>query len=259
MIRAGTGKTPWWFRLLNRFALTRADLVSSTSEFMADHLRALNPVGMEVQHVPFGVDCQLFRPDDARHEPDDRHRLCIGFVKSLKPIYGPDILVRAMAKVVEAAPGSRLVMVGDGPMRRALDRLVDELGLEAHVEFAGFVRHDRVPELLRGCDMFVNCSVVPESFGVAVLEASACGVPVVATRVGGVPEVCRDDETGLMVEAGDSDALARAIIRLAKDKALRERMGIAGRHFVLDNYAWRDSVRNMLGHLDRLSRSTGAV
>ena len=100
-------------------------------------------------------------------------------------------------------------------------------------------------------DIYVHPSICTESFGVAVLEASACGCPVVATRVGGVPEVCIDGQTGILVEPNNSDVLADAIIKLAKNAQLRNNMGMAGRDFVVKNYDWNKNVRTMLELMEK--------
>ncbi len=148
-------------------------------------------------------------------------------------------------------------MAGRGPLAGRLRHLAGELGVADRVEMPGFVPHAEVPELMRGFDVFVNPSVYDsETFGVAILEASCCALPVVATRVGGVPEVCRDGDTGLLVERNDPDALAEALLRLAEDPALRRRLGANGRRFVLDHYVWSDNVEQMIGLLEGVVRGS---
>ncbi len=247
------GKMPWYLRILNRLALRKADLVCSTSRFMVGPVREFAPPGARIEQVPFGVDCDRFRPADASQHGRNDGEFRVGFVKTLLPKYGPEVLVRAMAQILDAVPNARLIMAGRGPMRQELRELARDLAIEKRVEFAGFVPHDEVPRLMQSLDVVVNCSVCPESFGVVILEASACQVPVVVTCVGGVPEVCIDGQTGIMVSPNDSGALAAAITRLAKDPALREKMGSAGREFVLRRYVWRDNVTRMLQHLEQLS------
>ena len=247
----GAGAMPWYLRLLNRYAHDRADTILSTSRFMRDMMRGFVARGREIRQVPFGVETDRFRPpsaDDTAAATNGPFR--IGFVKTLAPKYAPDDLLRAMPLVLERIPGARLVMAGRGPLAERLRQLADELGIAANVEFPGFVPHDQVPALMCGLDVLVNCSVMPsESFGVVIIEASACGLPVVATRVGGVHETCLDGETGFLVPPGDRQALADAIVRLARDPALRARFGRAGRRYVLDNYVWSDNVDAMLAAL----------
>lgn len=109
----------------------------------------------------------------------------------------------------------------------------------------GSAAHARVPSLLQGFDVFVAMSR-QESFGVAVAEASAAGLPVVASNVGGLPEVVVDGETGFLVQSGDAEALAGCLDRLLADEALRDRMGAAGREFVARHFDWEDSVTQMM-------------
>lgn len=248
----GAGAMPWYLRLLNRYAHGRADTILSTSLFMRDMMRGFVAPGTEIRHVPFGVETDRFHPppaDEAATASGDAP-FRIGFVKTLSPKYAPDDLLRAMPLVLAAIPDARLLMAGRGPLADRLRQQADELGIADSVEFLGFVPHDQVPALIRGVDVLVNCSVMPsESFGVVIIEAAACGVPVVATRVGGVHETCLDGETGFLVPPSDKQALADAIIRLAKDPDLRARFGRAGRQYVLDNYVWSDNVDVMLAAL----------
>jgi glycosyltransferase involved in cell wall biosynthesis len=115
------------------------------------------------------------------------------------------------------------------------------------VQFVGAVAHAQVPEQLHSFDIFAAASRLDsESFGVAVIEASACGLPVVVTRAGGLPEVVRRGETGLVVERENPAALAEALQRLIDDPTLRARLGAAGRAHVQACYEWDTSVQTMI-------------
>lgn len=245
-------KKPWWICKAIGYALRKADLVCVTSRFLLNEITTYGDVPMEVVQIPYGVDCERFSPHDDCREPQTTSHFCIGFVKTLAPIYGPDVLLRAMALVVKRMPTARLVMVGRNRMGGQLARLAKELGIENNVEFLGYVPNDDIPALLRSLDVMVNPSVCRESFGVSVLEASACGVAVVATRVGGVPEVCIDERTGLLVEPSEPEALGKAILYLAENPEFRQRMGREGRQFVLDHYVWKDNVEAMLNRFEAL-------
>ena len=252
VIEPDTGPVGWLLRMLNRYAISRADLVCSTSAFMRERIRQIVQQRKDIKLVPFGVDADRFSPVPDQRE--DRHcaEFRIGFVKTLKLKYGPDVLIRAMPLVAQSVPSARLLLAGSGPLETSLRRLVRDLGVADRINFLGRLPHEQIPSLMRSFDVLINCTIVPESFGVVILEASACGIPVVATRVGGVPEVCRDGETGLLVEPNDSNALAQAVVRLATDPELRRSMGESGRRFVLDNYVWQENVTLMLQHLSRL-------
>jgi glycosyltransferase involved in cell wall biosynthesis len=141
-------------------------------------------------------------------------------------------LVRAMAALEPGA--ARLRIAGDGPDRPALEAEIDRLGLTERVELLG--TRDDVPELLAGSDVFVLASD-SEGLPMSVLEAMAAGLPVVASAVGGIPELVRDGETGTLVRPGDSAVLARAIERIVSDPVLRDRLGEAGRHRVEQEFS----------------------
>ena len=159
-----------------------------------------------------------------RSKPVDRKRPLIVSVGRLKAPKDFPTLVRALGKLT---PDSfEAVIVGEGPDRGRLEEEIEALGLGERVRLAG-ERRD-VPELLAGADVFVLSSN-SEGMPVSVLEAMAAGLPVVASRVGGVPEQVTDGETGLLVEPGDPDELAAALARLNHDPELRRRLGAAAR------------------------------
>ena len=209
-------------------------------------LRARTCRGSRTVVIRNGVD--LDRP---RRTPPPSARPCT--VVSVGRLRHPKdfaTLVRAMAAL---APGTaRLRIVGDGPDRSAVASEIAGLGLDHAVELLG--TRDDVGDLLADADLFVLSSE-SEGLPMSVLEAMAAGLPVVASAVGGVPELVRDGETGTLVPPGDSRALAVAIERLAADPALRERMGAAGhrraeREFSLDRCR-REHLELYRAHLAR--------
>ncbi len=143
----------------------------------------------------------------------------------LVPVKGYTYLITALSRTVKEIPNIRLVFLGDGELRDGLVRQARELGLEDHALFPG-MRND-VPEILSCSDLFVLPSL-NEGFGVVLLEAMAMKLPIIATKVGGVPEVVLDGETGILVPSGDPEALARVMIRFFKDPSLATRMGENG-------------------------------
>jgi len=250
------GRMPLHLRFLLRLAFRNADLICSISRFMKQQTQQFVGPQQTIELVPWGVDCEKFKPADEKDTESKRKEMCIGFVKTFLPKYGPTVLARAMRQVVDAIPNARLIMAGQGPLMREVQELAHDLDLQDHIGFPGFVPNEEVPRLMQSFDVFVNCSVYnSESFGVAILEASACGLPVVVTDVGGVSETCKNRETGIMVEPNDPDALAAALIRLGQDPILAREMGRAGRKFVLETYIWQDNVDRMLGFLKRLISS----
>jgi L-malate glycosyltransferase len=149
----------------------------------------------------------------------------VGNVAALVPHKGQRHLVEAAALVVREVPDVRFVIAGEGELRESLQHQIRSHGLEKHVILAGF-RPD-VLSLHKAFDIFVMSSMM-EGLGTSLLDAMACGKPVVATRAGGMPEVVSDGESGILVPPRDDRALADAIVRLLKEPTLRERMGAAG-------------------------------
>jgi glycosyltransferase involved in cell wall biosynthesis len=235
---------PLLLRIPLRFALKRADLICSTSKFMAEKTLKIIKPEKPIEHVPFGIDCQLFKPSEKPEDAAGQFR--IGCVKTLSRIYGIEYLIKAMPKICKSLSNAKLIIVGKDMMKNKLKNLASQLGVAERVEFTGFIPNEQLPQIMNSFDVLVNPTIVNESFGVVVLEAEACGVPVVATNVGGVPEVCVDGKTGFLVPAEDAAVLAEKIILLAKDPALRQRLGAAGRNFVLKNYRWEETVDKML-------------
>ncbi|MEX2007811.1 MAG: glycosyltransferase family 4 protein [Candidatus Levyibacteriota bacterium] len=228
-------------RYLKRYVLQKAEVVTTTSKFLANETRSLAPGMKRLEVVPFGIDLKIFDPSRFKTQSDG-NILRIGFFKHLKPIYGPDYLLRAFAVVLKKFPRAELFLAGKGEMDSELKNLAKELGISRKVRFLGFV--DDVAEIMVKMDLTAMPSL-RESFGVAALESQALEVPVVASRVGGTPEVIRDGETGFLVPPRDEKLLAEAMIKLLSDKELRLRMGKAGRKFVQENYNWENNASKM--------------
>ena len=227
---------------LIRFNLRSATAVASTSHAMARQTRRLVPTLSPIAVTPFGVDIARFAPDPLLRE---RRYLTVGSVKALASKYGMDLLIRAFAgmqrdeRIRALAQPRRLLIVGGGPERARLEALAAELGIADDTVFVGAVPHDEVPAWLGRLDVYAAPSRLDsESFGVAVIEASACGLPVVVSDVGGLPEVVLDGETGLVVPREDVASLQSALARLVLDGALRERLGAQGREHVFRHYDW---------------------
>src|SRR5439155_8781010 len=149
----------------------------------------------------------------------------VGNIAALVPHKGQRHLIEAAHIVVQKLPDVRFVILGEGELREALERLIKEYRLEKHVLLPGF-RTD-VLGCLKSFDLFVMCSVT-EGLGTSLLDAMACARPIVATRAGRIPEIVEDGVNGLLVAPRDAASLAAAIVRALKDEGLRRRMGEAG-------------------------------
>ena len=174
----------------------------------------------------------------------------IGNVAALVPHKGQKHLIEAAALVVRQVPDARFVIAGEGELREALEQQIRHLGLEKHVLLAGF-RPD-VLSVHKAFDIFVMSSVT-EGLGTSILDAMACGKPVVATAAGGIPEIVRDGRTGLLVPPRDHDAMAAAIVKLLRDEPLRRRMGAAGLSLANARFSAERMVRETLEVYQRVA------
>jgi glycosyltransferase involved in cell wall biosynthesis len=172
----------------------------------------------------------------------------VGNVAALVPHKGQRHLIAAAARVIREVPDARFVILGEGELRAPLERQIHELGLGRHVTLGGF-RDDAIG-VLKSFDVFVMSSVT-EGLGTSILDAMACGKPVVGTSAGGIPESVVDGVTGLLVPPKDDAALGRAIIRLLKDPALRSRLGDAGKQRVAESFGVERMVRETLAVYER--------
>jgi len=224
--------------------LNQADAVASTSYAMADQARKMiGDPDRAITVTPFGVDTDLFSPAEQKVE---NQRPVIGIVKYLEPIYDIPLLIRAFALTYHSSGEVKpiLSITGSGRLKEELVALADSLGVGDSVFFHDTIKNTEVPNTVRGFDIFVNCSL-RESFGVAVVEAMACQIPVVVTNAPGYREVVVDGETGIILPDRDPETMAAAFRKLLGDPALRERYGKAGRKRVLENYVWKNNITTM--------------
>ena len=145
-------------------------------------------------------------------------------------------------------PDARFLILGEGELRESLQRQVKDLGLERHVLLTGF--RDDVIGLLKSFDLFVMSSLT-EGLGTSILDAMACGKPVIGTATGGIPEAVTDGETGILVPPHDDGALAQAIVRLLKDQPLRAILGASGRQRAVEYFGVERMVRETIGVYER--------
>lgn len=195
--------------------------------------------------IPNFIDRELFRPV-AVGEPaagdtgvgagggERLHTLVI--TRNLEPIYGIDTAIRALARVLAKRPGVQLRIAGSGPAEAALKALAREQGVAEQVSFEGRLDRDGIVALYAGADAMLNPTTV-DNMPNSVLEALACGLPVISTDVGGIPYILKHEETGLLLPPRDEAALAAAILRLLDDSALQQRLRDNGLAQV-EAYAW---------------------
>ncbi len=237
----------WIKRRLTRTILKQACHITATSEYLAEAAGRILPAARNhISVIPFGVVV----PEEVEPVRDEGPlRLC--FLKVHLPIYGLDVLMRAMADVVQRFPDVHLTIAGEGPETVAVREMAKSLHLDDKVSFVGWLDNSRIYSFIRKHDLMVMPSR-SESFGVAILEAAACGRATLASGVGGVPEVIVEGRTGMMVPPGDSQALADRIVHLAENRDELKRMGLLAHQFVRDKFAWDKSLDMMASLYDRV-------
>lgn len=237
------------------YGLRKADVICSTSHVMAKETGKYTNKPIPV--TPFGVDLTKFKPAFELRENQDE--LTIGTVKALSDKYGIGDLIKAFHRIQSKHPNTKLMIVGDGPQREEYEELCRTLGIAQKVTFTGKVPNPEVPNYINKMSIFaVPSTEDSESFGVAAVEAQACGVPVVVSNVGGLPEVVKNGVTGYVVPKENPVELANALCKLLENEQLRKDMGQKGIAHVEGQYNWLDNAQSML-NLYEQTLSKGSV
>ena len=184
--------------------------------------------------IPFGVDTEAFKPIKEEQPQEELRMLYAGSLYALK---GLPYLLKALANVKKLGLRANLIIIGEGEQKQALVALTKALDIEKDVKFEGPVPYSNMPKYYNHCDVFCY-PTLGEPFGKAVIEAMACGKPVVATNVGGPAEIIQDRINGILVPPANPEAMAAKIIRLIGDENERRRIGRKAREAVLQRFSW---------------------
>jgi len=239
----------FWQHQVQKYCLRLADHIVVNAEAIKRDLLQRGYDGKRLSVIPNGIDCERFglpgNGEAVRREWNIPPGVpVVGVLARLLRIKGQDVFLRAAALIASNNPHVRFVIVGDNNIdhqyKEELKRLSARLGLEDRVVFTGF-RTD-VPDLLAALSIVVSPSLGLEGLSNSLLESMAAGLPVVATRVGGTPEIVEDGKTGLLVSPGDPEALAAAISRLLQDRLTAKRLGQSARHQVFSRYSLEQAV-----------------
>jgi N-acetyl-alpha-D-glucosaminyl L-malate synthase BshA len=212
------------FNAITKFSIERSDRLTAVSEYLRrETYNAFGCTACDVKVIHNFVDPDIYNRD--RYAPAVKNQFgstqpVLMHISNFRKVKRVRDIVGIFARINEELP-SRLVMVGDGPDRVVAEEETRRLGVEASVSFLGKI--DDVAPLLAGADLFLLPSET-ESFGLSALEALASGTPVIATAVGGLPEVVRDGETGFLFDVGDIEGMARVSLELLRDPDRWQRM-----------------------------------
>ena len=249
---------PWLFKTpISKLILRRADVVIALTEDMKTEMQKIS--SRDVAVIPNGIDLESYEDLPTKAAIRDRLGLnsadsIILFVGTLRPVKGLKYLIQAMNIVRQKDTNVRLILVGDGVGRQSLERFVKELDLGDRVTFVGKVPNEKVPEYMSASDVFVLPSL-SEGFPVTILEAMASGLPIVATRVRGLPEIVKDGESGFLVEPRNPEQLADRVLTLLKNEDSRQRMIMNNRNKV-QQYSWENTVGQLEAIYRRVVKGT---
>ena len=249
------GHEVWWAKIFPfNFAIKRigknVDHLTYLGEFTHQAIsKALSrKSATEMVKIAPGIDTAHFIPQpDAmqkRKELGLQDKKIIISVGRLVHRKGQDNLIQAMPAVLKEIPSAHLMLVGEGPYRKHLEKLVMKSSLEQNVTFAGRIMFDRLPSYLSAADLFAMPSrsrffgLEVEGLGIVYLEASACGIPVVAGNSGGAPDAVLEGVTGLCVDGTNIEQITGAIVEICRDAERASHMGAAGRNWIVDQWRW---------------------
>ena len=203
----------------------------------------------KVLSIPTGVDPDFFNvpgnKEAGRKYGLDIKSPVITNVGILRSVKGHEVTLKAVKTVVGSIPDARFLIVGDGPRKAELEKMVHEMGIAEYITFTGFVRD--ITEIYSFTDVAVLSSW-SEGLPQSLLQAMAAGVPVAATNVGGIPEVVVNDKTGMLVEPGDHEALGKAIVRILKNPDCSRRLAKEAQESVRQHH----SMNHMIDETEKL-------
>lgn len=226
--------------------MNRSDALIAVSKYTVDELTELYGIDEKKIHVIYnGVDVQKFKPRPDRTELRrdfglEAEKKIVLFVGRLYHRKGLEILLRSIPPVLQEFSDVKFVISGKGfkEKEESLRNLAKQLDIEDHVTFMGYVPDEKLPNLYSASDIFVLPAIY-ENFPFAILEAQATGLPVISTKVGGIPEFLVDNENGFLIDAGNSAQLTQRVLALLQDPKLAKEMGMRGRKLIEEKFSWR--------------------
>lgn len=234
-----------FYGMVDRFALRKYARVVAVSDEVKHRLLKAGVRAEKIHLVRNGIDLRLFDNADPalRGGPTRDDALIVGLVGRLSKEKGVDLFIRAAASVLNEFPAARFFVIGEGPDRDELELLIDELKIRENLQILG--RRDDMPSVYASLDIMVSSSR-QEGLPMAILEGMANRLPLVATAVGEVPRVVLDDQTGVIVPAGNVSAIAAGTLDLLRDRSKRERFGVAARQLIEEEFSAERMTKDYL-------------
>ncbi len=226
----------WLLKKIGRFVIKKADRIRVNSNEIFNQVKKQGVSGDKIRLVFLRIDLGLFNPD--RFSDKKKSKPIMSYIGRLVEGKGIENILEA----VKILGDYKLIIFGIGPLENKLKAMTQELNIEDKIEWRGFVPYNKVPEALSQIDVFVYPSW-HEGFGRAIMEALAMEKAVVATNIGGIPDLIKDGKNGFLVAPNNSQELALKIQELLENKELREKFGKAGREWVSKNFEWNEGIK----------------
>jgi glycosyltransferase involved in cell wall biosynthesis len=235
-----------FFRFLSYLAVKNSDYCTANSTFTKNKLKEISGK-KDISIIPMGVDLSIFNQRNKDNNLRKKYGIKKEFILAagrLAEKKGIEYLVMSMEHVIKKLPEAKLIIIGYGPEKESLERLVKELKLEKNISFAGRVENKNLPKFYATADLFVGPSIVTkngdtEGLGVVFLEALASGTCVIGSNVGGIPDIIKHDQTGMLVRQKNPMQLADTILKLMSNKTKREKLASNGLKHIEKIYSWK--------------------
>lgn len=229
----------WFTKLISKIIIKNADSVIALTNDMKQKIQAV--YSRDIFVIPNGIDLEKYSriPKNSKKV----NGITILFVGRLHPVKGVQYLIEAMAIIHQEMPGVKLIIVGEGIEREKLEGLTKQLDLKGCIQFVGRVPQEKIPLFMQQADIFVLPSLA-EGFPNVLLEAMACGLPIVATRVGGIPEIIEDGRNGFLVNPKKPDEIADKLLFISRNKSITWKISKNNKEKV-KKYNWNNIVSNL--------------
>ena len=218
----------------NTMSIEASDAITTVSKYMAREVKNNLNIDKKIHVIPNFVDHEAYQPAPCQILENPRPRaITLVHVSNFRPVKRIEDLIYGMCMITKKEPNAQLILVGDGPERHRIEILIDRLDLRKNILVTGY-RSD-VAEMINCADALVLCSET-ENAPLTILEGMSCGLPIIATNVGGIPEQVQDGENGFLVPVKNPEEIAEAALRLNADENLLARMGANARKTVMERY-----------------------
>ncbi len=246
-----------FFMSLQKFVLKNMNFMTLNSQATKNELINRFPdCTSKIKIIPMGIDIELFKKRNVEKSLVYLKNKILLFVGRLNEQKGLQFLIDAMPKIIKNEPSVKLLVIGEGAYKKKLQQMATSKNANAYIEFLGALPHKEIAYYYNIADIFVmpsmSTKIGTEALGLALLEAMASGCAVIGTNVGGIPYIIKNGYNGMLVEQKNSNALAKAIIMLIKDKKKSERLSRNAAEFARKNYSWDKVAKEFFGVYEKI-------